>query len=201
MSVRDETRVGRGADPATWVDRHGDALYGFALLRLRDPEAAEDAVQECFAAALEARERFSGRSSERTWLVGILKRKVVDQLRKTCRDRSTNELSEAELDTSRFFAEDGLWAGRFYNWGGDPETLAENREFWAAFRKCLDGLSSRLAEAFMLRELDRMESDEICEILAISPTNLWARLHRARLGLQQCLESTWFSAARKSGAR
>ena len=70
-------------DPEDWVDRHGDALYRYALLRLRSPDLAADVVQETFLEALRARSSFSGRSSERTWLVGILRHKIVDHLRKS----------------------------------------------------------------------------------------------------------------------
>jgi RNA polymerase sigma-70 factor (ECF subfamily) len=52
-------------DPALWVDQHGDCLYRYALVRLGNPETAEDLVQETFLAALRAREKFAGGSSER----------------------------------------------------------------------------------------------------------------------------------------
>ena len=69
------------AEPEAWVDRHGDVLYRYALLRLRSPELAADVVQETFLEALRAWESFAGRSTERTWLIGILRHKIVDQLR------------------------------------------------------------------------------------------------------------------------
>src|SRR6516164_10428229 len=70
-----------------WLTAHGDYLFNFAVGQLRDPAAAEDVVQETFLAALKARDRFSGRSSDRTWLVGILRHKIYDHLRKVCRER------------------------------------------------------------------------------------------------------------------
>ena len=69
-------------DPERWVDEHGDCLYRYALVRVRVPEVAEDLVQETLLAALRSREKFGGRSSERSWLVGILKNKIVDYYRK-----------------------------------------------------------------------------------------------------------------------
>ena len=196
MNALDAPNLNEATDPAGWVDLHGDALYRFAMLRLRDPEQAEDVVQECFAAALVARERFAGQSSERTWLVGILKRKVIDQLRKRTRERGVEELEEADGEPGDFFTKRGKWSRNPRKWAGDPGALAQNREFWGAFRRCLEGLTPNLAAIFVLRELDDMKSEEICRVHGISTTNLWARLHRARLGLRQCLESTWFAGPR-----
>ena len=69
------------ANPERWVDEHGD-LYRYALVRVRRTEVAEDLVQETLLAAVRSREKFGGRSSERSWLVGILKNKIVDYYRK-----------------------------------------------------------------------------------------------------------------------
>src|SRR5262249_60497286 len=73
-------------DPETWVDRYGDGLYRYALLRLRAPDLAADVVQETFLEALRVRHTFARRSSERTWLIGILRHKIVDQLRRASRE-------------------------------------------------------------------------------------------------------------------
>jgi RNA polymerase sigma-70 factor (ECF subfamily) len=193
MCASEQANMSVASDPAEWVDRHGDALYRFAMLRLRDPEQAEDAVQECFTAALSARESFGSESSERTWLVGILKRKIVDHLRKQTREQPAGDPPEADTELGEFFDKRGHWSRKPRGWRGKPDATAEDREFWAVFRRCLEGLSPRLAEAFLLRELDRMKSEEICKDLGLSPTNLWARLHRARLGLRRCLERNWFT--------
>src|SRR5271157_351659 len=79
----------QAADPETWVDRYGDSLYRYALLRLRFPDLAADVVQETFLEALRARGSFAGRSSERTWLIGILRHKIVDQIRRSGRDAAS----------------------------------------------------------------------------------------------------------------
>ena len=95
-------------DPDTWVDQHGDALFRFAVARLRDRDAAEEVVQETFLAALRARDRFTGASTERTWLVGILKNKVVDRIRRSVRDRSASEIAAADEVTDAVF-DRGFW--------------------------------------------------------------------------------------------
>jgi len=179
------------SSPADWVDQHGDALYRFALLRVRDASLAEELVQECFLAALDARERFSGRSSERTWLIGILKRKIIDHLRSSSRRRQAEEEQPEDIGLD-LFSRGGKWKSNPARWGGDPGSLAGQSEFWAVLRSCLEKLPSSLASAFLLRELDHMQTQDICEVLGLTPTNLWARLHRARTLLRACLDKRWF---------
>lgn len=175
-------------DPAVWVETHGDALFRFAMLRLRDRNAAEEAVQECFLAALNSSDRFSGRSSERTWLIGILKHKIVDTILARRRDKN-NTSTESE---SEFFNEKGLWKRNPHRWQGDPVAAIENEEFCRTLSACLAKLPEESAGVFMLREVDRMDGEEICRITGITPAGLWQRLHRARLVLRQCLELNWF---------
>jgi RNA polymerase sigma-70 factor (ECF subfamily) len=175
-------------DPAEWVDRYGDLLYSYALLRVRRPEVAADLVQETFVEAWKARDSFAGRSAVGTWLVGILKHKVLDHLRREARRTGV------PLDTldEQFFTRRGFWKAGPGHWPGDPAAALERAEFWEVFRACLAGLPETLADAFVLREIDGLDGDEICKILDITPTNLWARLHRARLHLRACLERRWF---------
>lgn len=184
-------------DPQTWVETHGDALFRYAMLRLRDREIAEEMVQECFVAALDARHSFAAQSSVRTWLIGILKRKIVDYLRRCSRQRRAEEqMTEVDTETS-FFDDRGLWRQGPHRWGGDPGRAVESRELQAALRQCLDRLPANLADPFLLREMNHLESEEICQVLDITATNLWARLHRARLILRDCLEKNWFRSSRR----
>jgi RNA polymerase sigma-70 factor (TIGR02943 family) len=178
-------------DPEQWVDRYGDLLYRYALLRVRRPEVAADLVQETFVEAWQARASFAGRSSEATWLIGILRHKVIDHLRRARREASGTELPLADAG-ERFFTRRGFWRTDPGRWPGDPGSALEREEFWDVFRACLAGLPDALADAFLLRELDGRDTGEICQLLAITPTNLWARLHRARLQLRACLARRWF---------
>jgi RNA polymerase sigma-70 factor (ECF subfamily) len=180
------------ADPETWVDRHGDGLYRYALLRLRAPDLAADAVQETFLEALRARHSFAGRSSERTWLVGILRHKIVDQLRRSGREAATGNGVPSGASDGSPFDRRGHWKVRPASWAGDPGREIETREFWEVFGRCLSGLPRGLADAFFLRELDGLGADEVQRTLGITPANFWKRLHRARMLLRQCLESGWF---------
>jgi RNA polymerase sigma-70 factor (ECF subfamily) len=179
-------------DPGEWLTRYGDALYRYALARLRRPHDAEEAVQETLLAALRARRQFRGQSHPRTWLIGILKRKVADQLRAAARRAPGSEVDD--LDT--WFDANGKWRKSPRNWR-DPAASAERSEFWAVVRHCLARLPSRMAAAFTLRTIDERAAAEVCRELALSPGNLWVLLHRARLGLVRCLEVHWFRAKEK----
>jgi RNA polymerase sigma-70 factor (ECF subfamily) len=189
----------RADDPAQWVDRHGDCLYRYALLRLRSPDLAADLVQETFLEAFRSRAAFEGRSSERTWLVGILKHKVLDHFRRQRRERPMGEAAEDGERDEPAFDRRGHWRRGPSSWGADPSESLERREFWDVLGQCVAKLPPRLADAFLLRELDGLEAAEVQSLLGITPANLWARLHRARSLLRQCLESRW-SGRRSSAA-
>jgi RNA polymerase sigma-70 factor (TIGR02943 family) len=176
-------------DPAEWLDRHGDTLYRFALSRLRGPEAAEEVVQETFVAALRAREQYSGQGSEGAWLLGICKRKVVDHVRRRNRPDTAAGGDLGPDPSEAMFDAKGNWRFDPRVLKERPEGALERDEFWLAFRGCLGRLSQRQADAFTLRELEDLTSDEICKELAISASNLWVLLHRARLSLTGCMKS------------
>lgn len=185
-------------DATVWVNQHGDYLYAFAYSRVRDEAAAEDLVQDALLAALQARGSFSGKSSERTWLTGILKHKIIDHFRKYSRE---TELTAEEADMSSYdylFREEGDWKGHWtaearpIQWADNPEQALEHAEFRGVLTHCLGELPERVANAFTLREMDGLEPREICEVLMISMSNYWVMLHRARLHLRRCLDFNWF---------
>jgi RNA polymerase sigma-70 factor (ECF subfamily) len=183
----------RPTDPDRWVDEHADALYGYALLRLRDADLAAEVVQETFLEAIKARSRFLGRSTERTWLVGILKHKIIDQFRRRAtRGRGVGGDDAPGPDLDDFFDARGTWRDPIARWTDRPERDLERVEFWEIFRACLAELPPNHAEAFTLIELEGLSGPEVCNLLEITPTNLWARLHRARLQLRKSLQARWF---------
>ena len=179
-------------DAEAWVDEHGDALFRYALMRVRDRHVAEDLVQETFLAGLLASQSFRGESTERTWLICILRHKVVDYLRKVGRERPSQEAMGTDR-TDQIFNDKGGWRTNPGTWKVDPESLLDRAEFWAVFDKCLGALPPRLAEAFSLRVIDEMETEQVCKVLGITPSNTWVMLHRARARLRACLETNWFS--------
>ncbi|HEY3853315.1 MAG TPA: sigma-70 family RNA polymerase sigma factor [Verrucomicrobiae bacterium] len=186
------------SDPERWVDEHGDFLLRFALMRLRDMSIAEDVVQETFLAALKGGQKFAGRSRERSWLAGILKNKIYDQYRKAGRETSFTDLEFYNDEENDRFVPDALnrevWNPTLspMEWSNQVESL-DNELFWKTYRDCSDKLPKKVAAAFNLREVDGVESKEVCAMLNISESNLWVMLHRARAALRRCLESNWFS--------
>ena len=176
-------------DPCEWVQRYGDALYRYALTRLRRSHEAEEAVQETLLAAFRARHQFQERSLPLTWLTGILKRKILDRMREAARQPSDTD--PADLDV--WFDASDHWREPLGSWG-DPASYAARSEFWWIVRNCLAKLPARMAEAFTLRTIDDQEPAEVCRDLAISHENLWVLLHRARLRLARCLQVNWFKA-------
>jgi len=162
-------------------------LLRYASLQLRDPHAAEDAVQETLLAALAGEASFAGRSNLRTWLTGILKHKIIDAIRRLSRESTTMDLE----DLDALFAEDGHWVDPPAAWA-DPDASLEQKRFFAALEACLERLPQKIAQAFMMREHLGFETAEICKELAITPTHCWVLLYRARMALRECLEKDWF---------
>ena len=179
--------------PETWVDEYGDFLYRFALSRVKDPSVAEDLVQETFLAALRTRENFKGRSAGRTWLIAILKHKIVDYIRKKIREPASDKIETLSDLTDADFDDKGEWQIRPSKWAINPGKIYEQKEFLNVLYRCLAELPERLAEAFMLREMDGLSTKEVCKALDITTTNSWVMLYRARMSLRGCLQNKWLS--------
>ena len=185
------------------MDEYGDYLFRFALVRLRDEFLAEDMVQETFLAALRASENFAGRSSPKSWLVGILKNKIADHYRKAGRETSLTDLEFFKDEERERFVPDGPFTDGWIHelgpveWPRDPGAALDNAAFWKTFHDCAGKLPKNVARVFLLRELEERPTEEICGLLNITPNNLWVMLHRARMALRRCLEENWF--ARQSG--
>ena len=185
-------------DPTQWLDAHGDYLYRYALVRVRDAAIAEDLLQETLLAVISSSPKFAGRSSERTWLVGILKHKVFDYFRRTARTTQVQLTTTGLEDGPDLFEPSGPCRGQWredrapLNWPAHADPL-ESQEFWQTFDRCLSQLPQQMSIAFTLREIDGLSSTEICEILNVTPNNLWVLLHRSRTTLRHLLEANWFS--------
>ncbi|HET8584175.1 MAG TPA: sigma-70 family RNA polymerase sigma factor [Casimicrobiaceae bacterium] len=186
------------ADPfAAEIDAHRRYLLRIARLQLRDGDLAEDVVQETLVAALSARQSFSGRSTLRTWLTGILKHKIVDAIRQKSRRPLLAASLDEEADLDGFdpmFTDTGAWQAPPADWG-DPENALSRQEFMEVLNQCLERLPPATARVFTMREILELESDEICKELTITANNLWVILYRARMSLRQCLEQNWFAGA------
>jgi RNA polymerase sigma-70 factor (TIGR02943 family) len=181
--------------PENWVNLHGNYLMRFAFLRVNSREIAEDLVQEALLAGVKAFENFEGRSQVRTWLIGILKNKIIDHMRRHAR-KEGNEIMEEDTETlDRHFNRFGIWNRILPNWADDPETLQNRSEFMRALEGCLRKLPERSRQAFMLKNFENVDSEEVCNILNLTTSNLWVLLHRARLSLRECIEENWIQKA------
>jgi len=192
MSQQAEQNPSKTTNPENWVDQYGNYLYHFALGRLRNTTDAENMVQETFLAAFRAKDTFAGKSAERTWLIGILKHKIIDHLRKAYREKPVTDFNKDQEAINDFFDHQGHLKKQPGQWTDNPNTLAQQKEFWKVFYKCSEKLSATSRDAFLLREVEKINGKEICRILGITQSNLWVLLHRARLQLRQCLEINWF---------
>lgn len=181
-------------DPERWVDEHGDVLYRYALERVRKPEVAQDLVQETLFAALRSYKKFAGQSSVRSWLCGILKHKLCDYYRKRGRETSFTDLEFLAGECAEKFVPEGYWVHMNgpKEWKPEADEVMHRDEFWQTMRDCLSKLPERIATVFMMREMDEIDSKEICATLLISDSNLWVMLHRARMALRECLAMNWF---------
>lgn len=180
-------------DVTAWVNTYGDNLYRFARIRLRDHDIAEDMVQETFLAAWKARDNFKGESTRKTWLIGILKHKIIDHIRKQVRNRKLDtELSQDP--TSPLFNANQSWRDANHAWLDSPDKLFQDGEFRDALEQCLQHLPLRQRQIFVLREFAGEDAESICNSCEVTSTNLHVLMHRARLSLRKCLEKHGFGA-------
>ena len=182
------------ADPDQWVDIYGDALYSYALKFIPHGDIAENLVQETFLSALQGSKGFKGKADFKSWLIGILKNKISDHLRLKYKEIPVSQMVDEDTPIEQFFdTVSGHLAKEPQNWDLKPDQILENEEFWRIYNDCLSRLPEKTAQAFSFREIEAMDSKEICKVLKIAPTNLWVLLHRARVQLRQCLEINWLN--------
>lgn len=184
-------------DFAKEVEALRPQLMKYARSQLRNEAWAEDAVSETLLAALEKPQAFAGTSQLKTWLVGVLKHKLVDQLRHQSREATILDKDDAEDIDGLLFDETGHWRDKPSDWSDQPEKLMGQRQFLAVLDACVEHLPPAQGRVFMMREWLELETDHICKELAISSTNLWVLLHRARMRLRECLQVSWFNAPAK----
>lgn len=174
-----------------WLTAHGDYLFNLGIGQLRDAHVAEDLVQETFLAALKSRDRFAGTSSTRTWLVGILRHKICDHLRRICRERPMAPELVNEVEDAQAMESSLLWLHEAAAECNSPSRRIELAEFREALEAALGKLPPRIAQVFQLYHIDEQENHVVCEQLNISESNLWVMLHRARKQLRNELGDWW----------
>jgi len=177
--------------PDTWVDLYADYLFNYAVVRVSDSEIAKDLVQETFFAGLKSAKNYKGTAAERTWLIAILKRKVIDYYRKI---NSKKGKAEVRIQYNSNNDSDGDWLEEQV---ADPYSLQENdamenRELGLAIQDCISKLPKKQSLVFTMRTIQGISTEDICKELGINPSNLWVMVHRARTALMGCLNENWF---------
>lgn len=178
-------------NPDLWVDSYADYLFNFAVGRVSDPEVAKDLVSETFLAGLKSAKNFKGDAAERTWLIAILKRKVIDHYRKS---NSKKGKAEVRMNYSASSDAEGDWLEEQV---ADPfstleNSAMENEELGLAIHGCIAKLPKKQALVFTMKTIQGISTEDICNELEINPSNLWVMIHRARTGLMECLNKNWF---------
>lgn len=174
------------------VERERPYLVRYASLQLRNADAVEDVVQETLLAALAGERSFAGRSNLRTWLTGILKHKIIDAIRHASREVAIAPDPEDEgPDFDSLFKANGHWVEHPSSWQ-DPDAALEQKRFFEALERCLEGLPARTSRVFLMREHLGAGTGEICEQLGITANHCFVLLFRARMALQQCIGASWF---------
>jgi len=170
-------------------------LLRLARLQLRNEAWAEDAVSETIVAAMEDLATFGGRSQIRTWVIGILKHKIIDQFRRRGREvalEAQQEISEGDT-LEELFDASGHRVAAPLDWG-DPESTLARSEFFSILQACIDQLPAPLARVFLLREWFEWDTSQICKEMQVTSTNCFVMLYRARVRLRECLDKNWFAA-------
>jgi len=176
-------------DPNVWVDRYSDYLFNFTIVRVNNSEIAKDLISETFLAGLKSKDNFKGEASERTWLISILKRKIIDHYRKINSKKGKAEVRMTYNDEES----EGDWLEERVS---DPydktaEDTMENEELGLAIFDCLDTLNEKQATIFKMKTIDGFDTEAICNEYNITASNLWVIIHRARKAMAECLEKNW----------
>jgi RNA polymerase sigma-70 factor (ECF subfamily) len=178
-------------NPNKWIDLYADYLFNYTISRVNDREIAQDLVQDTFLAALKSMKNFKGEANERTWLISILKRKIIDYYRKI---NSNKGKAEVRITSNNDSETDGDWLEERV---ADPfdktaEDTMQNTELGEAIFKCLAKLPEKQAEIFRMKTIEGLETEDICKELNITSSNLWVIIHRARTAMASCLKENWF---------
>lgn len=178
-------------NPDKWVDLYSDYLFNYTIARVNDRVIAQDLVQDTFLAGLKSMKNFKGEATERTWLISILKRKIIDYYRKI---NSNKGQAEVRISYNTDQETEGDWLEERV---GDPfdktaQDSLENEELGEAIYLCIDKLPQKQADVFKMKTILGHETETICNELNITPSNLWVIIHRARTALADCLKENWF---------
>ncbi|MFI5452916.1 sigma-70 family RNA polymerase sigma factor [Pedobacter sp. UC225_61] len=187
-----ETSEKKHLNPHLWVDLYADYLYAFAITRLHDENLVRDLLQETFLAALERKDNFEGRSTEKTWLTAILKNKIIDVYRAKSSGLKKNILTEQD-DADFFDSKNGHWNDEYRPilFGIEQPNALENKEFQKILQACMKKLPSLWFAVFTLKHIDDESTQTICKELQVTTSNFGVIMHRTKVSLRSCLQKNW----------
>jgi RNA polymerase sigma-70 factor, ECF subfamily len=174
------------SDPEAWDEEHGGYLLCYALKHVRDPHVAQDLVQETWLAAWQARRKFAGRSSERTWLIGILRHKMLDRGQASFREWPMADAQLLQLCETGQLNSRG-WPASSRAPGLDPVSRLEWKQLRQQLNHCLCRLSERLRAVFASCDLEQNRPRDVAKRLGVTQGHLYVLLHRGRQQVRQCL--------------
>mgnify|MGYP001949626914 CR=1 FL=1 len=179
-------------NPNKWIDNYADYLFNYAVVRVNNSDLAKDLVQDTFFAGLKSKDNFQGKASERTWLIAILKRKIIDQYRKM---NSAKGKAEVKMNFYDSGEREGEWIEERVPsaWNAEVEKNLESEELKFTLEKCIENLPDKYKTVFKMKTIQDFETDVICKELDITASNLWVIIHRARTQLRKCMEDNWFN--------
>ena len=191
LHLKNQQELMHHLNPDTWVDNYADYLFNYAVARVSDSEIAKDLVQETFFAGLKSAKNYKGDAAERTWLIAILKRKVIDHYRKI---NSNKGKAEVRMSYNSNIDSEGDWLEEQV---ADPyskldNSNLENAELGLAIQDCIAKLPKKQALVFKMKTIQGISTEDICNELGINSSNLWVIIHRARTTLMGCLNTNWF---------
>lgn len=177
-------------NPNNWVKLYSDYLFYYTITRVNDREVAKDLISETFLAGLKSKVNYKGDANERTWLISILKRKIIDHYRKI---NSNKGKAEVRINYNSDTESEGDWLEERV---ADPfdktaENALENSELGDAIYNCLAKLPEKQAQVFKMKTILDYETETICNELGITASNLWVIIHRARTSLADCMKKNW----------
>ncbi|NRR91620.1 sigma-70 family RNA polymerase sigma factor [Winogradskyella undariae] len=179
-------------NPNDWVKLYSDYLFNYTITRVSDREIAQDLISETFLAGLKSMVNFKGEASERTWLISILKRKIIDHYRKI---NSNKGKAEVRMNYHSDTETEGDWLEERVSDASDKtaEDKLVNSELGDAIYDCLGKLPEKQAEVFKMKTMLDYDTETICKELDITASNLWVIIHRARTSLAECMEKNWYN--------
>lgn len=177
-------------------DYSGEMLR-WTLSRTGDRTVSEDIVQEAFLGVWKSLDRFNNQSSVKTWVFRILNNKIADYHRNRFKEQSLIKNNEptSDIDSLVYFDNTGSWSSAHVpsSWMSN-ESDFNKKEFADVVNRCMEKLPVKSRVVFEMKFIEEKKAEEICQVLGITPTNLWQLIHRGKLQMRNCLEVNWFKS-------